>query len=141
MALQRADDVLPGAEAVLRDAPHGSIGAAISTFHAEVVVPLKVTPRRAYERTLVLLVRDLAERTPTPTSPLADLSSDALAGHLRWRASHGLVDGAEMIRAALHLSRLAAWMDEHEGTSINLPSEGLRAIAVELTESGAAPSS
>lgn len=134
MAMQRADTVLPGAESVLSDAPEGSIGAAISAFHAAVVVPLKVTPRRAYERTLVLLVRDLADRMPTPAEPVTALSSEALANHLRWRAEHGLVDAAEMIRAALHLTRLAAWLDDNQHTSLNISADELRAIAVDIVD-------
>lgn len=109
MDLQHERGVLPGAEGVLADAPPGSIAAAIVGFHRGWVEHRQVTTRRAYERSLALFARDLAEQGPAPARPLHELAADRLAAHLDWRLRHGLVDSGELQRSALHLARFCEW--------------------------------
>lgn len=91
--------------------------------------PLKsITSRRAYERTLIFLTRDLAGRDVSGqlTDPLATMTCETLTQHLAWRAEQGLRDVAELQRSAAHLTRLAGWLDEHAGTTIGLERGVLR---------------
>ena len=135
MALQHAEGSLPGADELLAEAPAGSIGAGIRGFHAQWVTPLKsVTSRRAYERSLVLLAKDLAERDVSGqlTDPVGSLRRESLTEHLTWRIVHGMIDAAELQRCAAHLTRLAAWLDEHAGGEVGLERGDLRAVVAAL---------
>src|SRR5688572_18549727 len=101
MALQHAPSTLPGAEEYLpADPPDGSIAATIRRFHAESVTGMAVTGRRAYERALVLLVRDLAESGPALEGPITSLGPDRLEQHLHWRARAGMDHAGDLPRAA-----------------------------------------
>lgn len=129
MALQRADGTLPGAGALIADAPKGSIAAGIDGFLHDWVIGQPVTARRAYERTIVLLLRDLAAHGPAPSDPCTAIDERRLARHLSWRHDLGLIDARELSRCAVHLARLAAWFDEHHGTAIGATRDSLAALA------------
>lgn len=125
MALQHEAGRLPGAEDALAERPGGSIAAAICEFHVTWVEPKIVTVRRAYERSLALFARDLAENGPPPGTPTAELTPERLVAHLDWRIGVGLQDPGEIQRSALHLARFAAWLTER-GTPIDVPRAWMR---------------
>jgi hypothetical protein len=126
MALQHAAGTIPGTEGVLEERPAGSIAEGIMGFHATWVETKPVTTRRAYERSLAFFARDLAESGPVPAMPVAQLDRDRLVAHLDWRVAAGLTDVGELQRAGLHLARLAEWLDEMYGTSLDAPREWMR---------------
>ncbi len=134
MAMQRADDVLPGAEHLLVDTPDDSLAAAIVAFHREHVVGKHVVVRRTFERSMVLLLRDFAENGPDLNRPVdrTTVTLDRLLDHLHWRARLGLAHGSELQRTAVQLSHLATWLDEHRGTSIGESRDALRDRAAQL---------
>ncbi len=70
---------------------------------------MPITSRRAYERSLVLLVRDFAQRGPDLHDATAVLSLERLCHHFTWRADNGLDDRVELARCAVHIARFAAW--------------------------------
>jgi len=112
-----------------------SIGAGIARFNAGWVSPLtSITSRRAYERSLVLLVKDLAGRDVSGqlTDPLATMTHETLTQHLAWRVGNGLRDPAELQRSAAHMTRLATWLDTHADTTIGLERGDLRARVSQL---------
>lgn len=132
MALQHRRGVLPGAQELLADPQPGSIGAALTGFHREWVEQQAVTSRRTYERALVLLARDLAANGPALDHPVRELDQARLATHLAWRADNGLRDSAELVRASVHLARLADWLDTTCTAQIGASREVLREVAVRL---------
>lgn len=134
LGMQRANGTLPGADELLADAPAGSIGAAVLGFLVDWVEHRSVTSRRAYERSLVLLVRDCAEHGPALDSPASALNAARLAQHLAWRIDNGLNNPTELIRCAVHVSRLADWLDEHHGAQVNASREDLRQLALDLID-------
>lgn len=134
MQLQHAPGTLPGGDEVLADAPAGSIGEALLTFHRQWVEHQSVTSRRAYERSIVLLARDLAERGPKPGEPSTLVDAKRLAAHLDWRVANGLDHAGELQRAGAHLARLGEWMDAEHGTTLGPLRETLRAHVYELIE-------
>lgn len=111
MALQHAPGMIPGAEQVLADPAPGSIAAAICGFHTNWVEPKPVTTRRAYERSLAFFARDLDANGPALSEPATVLEPARLEQHLDWRLTSGLADPGEIQRSALHLARLAEWID------------------------------
>jgi hypothetical protein len=120
MDLQHASGMIPGTEGILGDdRPDGSIAAAIMGFHAAWVEPKQVTTRRAYERSLAFFVRDLAANGPAPSTPVDQLRRDRIVTHLDWRIDSGLHDPGELQRAALHLTRLCEWANEHFDAGID----------------------
>jgi hypothetical protein len=120
MDLQHGAGTIPGTEAVLGGVlPDGSIGAAITAFHAGWVEGKPVTTKRAYERSLALLARDLDANGPAPSDPVGALDRERIVAHLDWRISNGLHDAGELQRAALHLTRLCEWANEHLGAGIH----------------------
>jgi hypothetical protein len=129
MALQHAKGTLPGAEGLLDGCGDGSIGAAITRFHVEFVEPKPVTSRRAYERSLVFLLRDLAEVGPNPTASIAELSEERLAAHLDWRVAHGLTHAAELSRAGVHLGHIGEWLDANCNGSTGTTRDRMREAA------------
>jgi len=131
LALQHAPGTIPGAESALQERPAGSIAALVLEFHATWVESKQVTTRRAYERTLTFLLRDLAANGPTPSGPAAALDRDRLVAHLDWRVGHGLDDVGEIQRSALHLARLAEWFGSEHGVEIDVTRELMRAAAAE----------
>ena len=131
MQLQRTDGSLPGAEHLLAATPDGSISACMQDFLDSEVVPLSVTARRAYERTLVLLMRDFNDAGPALDQPCNMLTHERFLEHLAWRRAAGLTDPAELVRCTVHIARLAAWMDTHHNAGIHLDQEALRAAASE----------
>jgi hypothetical protein len=131
MALQHAPGTLPGAEDLLADCPAGSIGATLTRFHVEFAELQTITSRRAYERSLVLLLKDLAEAGPAPSAPLADLTGDRLVAHLDWRVANGLGSSAEFVRAGVHLGHLAEWLAQECDTDLGQTKLTLRAAAAD----------
>lgn len=129
MALQREDGVLPGAEHLLVSPQDGSIASCVQEFLMSEIVPLTVTARRAYERTLVLFLRDLHDNGPDLQQPCNVLTHDRIVQHLEWRRTAGLVDPTELTRCCVHFARFASWSDSHCDAQIRLDQEQLRTIA------------
>lgn len=138
MDLQHAPGTIPGTEQVLAERPAGSIAEAIMAFHAAWVEPKKVTTRRAYERSLAFLARDLAGgEEPTPQSPVSALTPARVVAHLDWRLANGLADPGELQRAALHLTRLCEWIESELGVPLDADRVWMREQAA--TRIAAAP--
>lgn len=131
MDLQHAPGMIPGTEQVLDERPDGSIAAALLAFHAAWVEPKQVTTRRSYERTIALFARDLAANGPAPSAPLTELDRSRLVAHLDWRIASGLTDAGELQRAALHLTRVCEWVDEHLGVDLQADRVWMRAQAAD----------
>lgn len=110
MALQHDPSMIPGAEDVLAEAPEGSIARALIDFHQDQVTSRPVTTRRAYERSIAIFARDLAQDGPHPREPLASLDRERMAAHLAWRLQNGLHDAGELQRSSLHMSRIGEWL-------------------------------
>ena len=112
MALQHDPSMIPGAEAVLAEAPEGSIARALIDFHQAEIISRPVTTRRAYERSIAFFARDLAESGtgPHPRESVDALTRDRIASHIDWRLGNGLIDPGELTRSSLHLSRFAEWL-------------------------------
>jgi hypothetical protein len=119
MALQHAPEALPGAEELLpAEAPDGSIAAAVRSFHRDWVAQRPVTGRRAYERLLVLLVKDLAANGPSLAEPLPALDQARLFAHLQWRLDNGMGHASELPRAAVGLARMIEHACGEEQTAL-----------------------
>lgn len=134
LALQHAADVLPGAAELLADAPRGSIGEGIQGFLVDWVAHRPVTSRRAYERGLVLLARDLTANGPQLAAPAGSLDTARFAQHLAWRVDNGLDHPLELVRAGVHLTRFADWLNEHRDCAIATSREELREHARSLLD-------
>lgn len=106
MDLQHDPATIPGAEEHLAAPAPGSIASSLAAFHRTWVVEQPVAPRRAYERTLALLLRDLAEAGPAPQDPVTDLDGRRLAAHATWRLQVGLTGEGELRRLPVHLARI-----------------------------------
>lgn len=132
--MQHDPATLPGAEHLLETRPPGSIAAMVHDFLVHWVALRQVTTRRAYERALVLLLRDLADNGPFPRDPAQSLTGSRLADHLQWRVDHGLADSAELIRGAVHLARLADWFEAHGTGAMGVTRDQLRAVAQQLAQ-------
>jgi hypothetical protein len=132
MSLQRADGSLPGADDVLEGASPTSIGGIINEFLNEYVVNLPITSRRAYERSLVLLLRDLSESGPEPSRPAESLTGDRFSQHLHWRVNSGLDEPAELTRCAVQLGHLTEWLADRGVTGLDVDRDALRATAASL---------
>lgn len=126
---QHAPGTIPGAEQVLAQRPAGSIAAVIVDFHRGWVESRPVTTRRAYERSLAFLARDLAEHGPDPSSPTALLARERLVEHLDWRLARSLSDPGELQRCCLHLARLCEWIDGQGGAASRVDRAWLRTQA------------
>ena len=132
MQLQRAAGSLPGSGELLADAPAGSIGEGMLAFLVDWVEPQPVTSRRAYERALVLLLKDLVANGPAIGAPASELTLPRLAAHLAWRVDNGLDHPGELLRTAVHLTRLGDWLDEHRDAAVGATRDDLRAVADSL---------
>lgn len=133
LAMQHGSNELPGAQDLLADAPVGSVAACVGDFNSGWLAPsLQVTARRAYERSMVLLLRDLAENGPDPRGPVQQLARARFEQHLEWRVERRLVDRTELLRCTVHLARLGAWLDERHGTSLEIDRTQLRDHASQL---------
>lgn len=137
MALQRADGTLPGAELLFAEATGNvavtSIGGELLRFLDEHVISMPITSRRAYERSLVLLLRDLDESGPAPTSPMQALGGDRFIQHLQWRVRAGLDEPAELTRCAVQLGHLTEWLHERGHSELTSDRDALRAAAAGLS--------
>lgn len=120
---------IPGAEELLADAPPGSTAQLVCAFHAGWVAGRTVTVRRAYERTLALWVRHLAECGPHPREDAAPVDARSLATHLDWRIACGFTDAGELRRVALHLARLEAWGAVRDERPLALTRDDARTVA------------
>ena len=134
MALQHDPTAIPGTGAALEGCGDGSIGAALMAFHADWVRERPVAPRRAYERTIALLLRDLAANGPQPSALVAELSGERLVAHATWRRESRLTDPGELRRMPVHLARIATWLDEHVGTSLGDVRPALEAAVARLLD-------
>jgi hypothetical protein len=127
MDLQRSDGTLPGGDELLAERPEGSIAEGLYSFLRNWVEQQSVTSRRAYERTIVLLARDIAgDSEGALLQPATSLAPQRLTAHLDWRKTHGLTDPAEMRRACVHMNRFATWLNEHRATALDVSREQLR---------------
>lgn len=128
LAMQHAPGHLPGVTDALAAAPAGSIGAAIQGFIEGWVVAQPVVARRTYERAIMFLVIDLVQEGPAPDQPRALLDRERLEQHLRWRLQRGLTNRYELVRATVHLARLAAWIGALDEVADTVTREELRAV-------------
>lgn len=134
MDLQHATGSIPGIEYALANPPEGSIAAALTQFLLTWVEPLPLTSRRTYERTLMMLVKDLQMTGPDVSESTQKLSAQRLESHLDWRISVGLDDTAELLRTGVHLARLASWLDANVGSEFGDLRDQFRAYAASLTD-------
>lgn len=133
MDLQHAAGEVPGIENELAAPPDGSIASAFKRFLVEWVETRPLTSRRTYERTLMMLVKDLESTDLSVNEPVLKLTADRLEKHLEWRISQGLDDAQELLRTGVHLARIGEWCDEHENTSFGDLRDRFRAAAANLT--------